>query len=608
MSFRMKYYRRSTRLQRLLLNIPIPLKTKSLLTQVSDLEASLHSFSFEELSAEEAARLQKSFLLFKRHLEARIWGEVTRPEPVRNEEPAPEPGKPDHKKDVALIATVSHEMRTPLNGIIGFADLLMEGRLSEEQQCQVQAIQAASNGLLNIINELLEYAKISAGLEHFDSVPFNIHNLVREVTYLCKTLILDKRITLETRVDPGIPEYLKGDPSKLSQILLNLLGNAVKFVEKGCISLQIDQIKEQGGSCTLQFTISDTGAGISEADLEHIFSSFRQAGQHPFQIHGGTGLGLSIVKQVIDKLGGQIAVKSALGKGTTFTFYLPYQKSDGPRNAVPAPKLEQKKNTLKGIRVLVFEDNALNQKVIGERLNSWGAFCHITTNPFEGIRLLEQHKVDLVLMDLHMPVMDGFELSRRIRSHHNPERRVVPIIALSADFTAADRDRCRDAGIDEFILKPFRPEELHSRILKHCRPENEKELVLPSSLNHGVDMSIPRPAIDLSPLLEDCLGKVALLEDLVKLYKQNALEFIGRVRVCLQKTDFKGIAFASHKIKCSIKMFRTESLLELVEQMHKTSRTNQDIKQLKFLHKCFLEEYPLVEAALDEALLKLKKE
>ena len=303
------------------------MKPKNLLNQLAELENALQNFSFEELSTADAKRLKTSFDNFRDQLEGRIFGEVPAQLPPNQPEADETTVEQRENREARLIATVSHEIRTPLSGIVGFADLLGESELNEEQYEQVNAIRAASKNLMDIINELLEYSKILAGLEHFDAVTFNFTDLIKETVYLCQSLKKDKEIYLKMDQDPLIPEILIGDPAKLNQVLLNLIGNSMKFVETGGITLNINLIKEKENKVWIEFVVSDTGIGISEEDLKHIFDSFRQANQEIFSRYGGTGLGLSIVRQIIDKLGGELEVTSRIHVGSTFRFTLPYARA-----------------------------------------------------------------------------------------------------------------------------------------------------------------------------------------------------------------------------------------------------------------------------------------
>ncbi|MEJ1221946.1 ATP-binding protein [Sediminicola sp. 1XM1-17] len=599
------------------------MKSKDLTYHLTDLESKLSNLSFEKLTAEEATNLKKSFNSLKSSLEEKLVGAVTSNASQNYSDVEPE-GVEDTKKinstktskgnlnstGELLVAKVSHEIRTPLNGIIGFTDLLKESNLSVDQEQHVNAIQSASYNLMDIINELLEYSKLSAGLEHFESVNFNFYSLVRDVMYLCNTLIMEKEVRLEVDMDTKIPEMLVGDPSKLSQILLNLIGNAIKFVNKGDIHLKINSIKQNSEEIVLDFNIIDTGIGISEEQIEHIFDTFRQAEHDTFKKYGGSGLGLSIVKQIIENLNGKINVTSTLGVGTTFKFELPFiigtnvaKENDQQHKA----NINSRKELVKGMQILVFEDNLLNQKLIETRLKSWGCIVHITDNARYGLNILENNKIDLVFMDLRMPVMDGFEVTRRIRSSKNTYISQIPVIALTADFSIKDKEQCQDNGINDYILKPYSPDEL---LLKLTSNRAQMEIMSKADTNMAnpseATFDEKSPKIDLKSILEECMGEMDLLEELVSLYKQNALEFIGNVKHHLKLEDFESIQFAAHKMKSGLAMMQTFSLHSIVVQMHKTCMTDRDMKYLEFLYDCFLDEYPVVVHAIELEMEKMK--
>lgn len=599
------------------------MKSKDLTYHLTDLESKLSNLSFEKLTAEEATQLKKSFNSLKSSLEDKLVGTVS--SNVTS-------GYSDTEKEVALstkgntsnysaknnlnstgellVAKVSHEIRTPLNGIIGFSDLLMESKLSKEQEQHVSAIQSASYNLMDIINELLEYSKLSAGLEHFESVNFNFYSLVRDVMYLCNTLITEKEVKLEVDMDTKIPEMLVGDPSKLSQILLNLIGNAIKFVNKGDIHIKINLLNQNNKDIVLDFSIIDSGIGISKEHLEHIFDPFRQAEYDTFKKYGGSGLGLSIVKQIVDNLKGNIQVNSKLGIGTTFNFQLPYScgsDKSKEKNQQYQANINNRKDLVKDMQILVFEDNTLNQKLIEKRLKSWDCVVYITDNAQYGLNILENNKIDLVLMDLRMPVMDGFEVTRRIRSSKNAYVSQIPVIALTADFSIKDKEQCQNNGINDYILKPYSPDELLLKLTT-----NRAEMKIMDKMENNFENQSSKikkeqtPKIDLDIILKECMGEVDLLEELVSLYKQNALEFIGNVKHHLKLEDYENIQFAAHKMKSGLAMMQTFSLHSIVVQMHKTCVSDRDIKFLEFLYNCFLKEYPVVINAIEIEMKKLK--
>jgi CheY-like chemotaxis protein/HPt (histidine-containing phosphotransfer) domain-containing protein len=591
------------------------LNPQHLLSQLTRLEHSLNDFSFEELTAKEASHLKKSFQNFRARLENKIYT-PSRPYVVNEDGDFQEDSTSENSNKKTsqspnaanLIAKVSHEIRTPLNGIIGFTDLLKEDKITKKQLERVNAIQTASYSLLEIINELLEFSRLTEGLERVESVNFNLTSVVDNVIYLCKTLVGGKDIELTTNVAKDVTNRLIGDPSKLSQILLNLLGNAVKFVKKGSIHLSIELDKQSSEKHYLAFTVADTGIGISKENLSHIFESFKQANPNIKAEYGGSGLGLSIVKQIIDSLGGEISVSSVLGKATTFRFVIPYTTGSSVDIAKTTPNSpdEEALEEVKGLRVLVFEDNAINKKLIAQRLRSWNCNSFVTDNALYGLNLLETNQIDLVLMDLKMPDMSGFEITQVIRRSETQSVREIPIIAISADFSYQDHEKCLEHEINDFILKPFSPDELLTKLVKN---KNRMKTTLEfesKTINPAFEVYSDATKINLSVILEDCQGQMVLLEELVMLYKQNALEFIGVTKVNLENENLEEIAFAAHKIKSGLAMMQSKSLHAIVEQIQLVCKSNGDRKQLGFLLKCFVEEYPLVEAAIDEQINALK--
>ncbi len=574
------------------------------------MESMLNEYSFEELTSDEGFHLKNSFNAFKKCLDSMLF----KPSTTFNRENYTSVsnqavlskglvGNKTTTNSTMLIAKVSHEIRTPLNGIIGFTDLLREDGLSKRQLSKINAIQSASNSLMEIINELLDYSKLSSGFGSFESNNFQFQNVVNDVVYLCNTLITRKEVKLKTKIDSNIPKILLGDPSKLSQVLINLLGNSIKFVEKGEISLSIKIKKRDQDSIGLEFMIKDTGIGISENNLKHIFDPFKQADQSTYAHYGGSGLGLSIVKQIIERSKGEITVSSELGVGTTFKFFLPYEigkDKDMVKRDVSTFSLDEGIKQVKNMSILVFEDNSLNQKLIETRLKSWGCETFITANAFTGIDILENHAIDIVLMDLRMPGMNGFEVTDLIRQNDNLKIKQVPVIALTADFTALSREQCEVHGIKDFILKPFSPEELLSKLI-HNRI-NESSAIL-ESVSRSVDDNTPK--IDLTGLLEDCMGEYELLENLISLFNQNALEFIGACYTHLKNKDYDGFGFASHKIKSGLAMLKTNSLLSIVEKMHEYSKSGTCLEELEKLYTAFIKEYSIIEKAIAVEMEKL---
>lgn len=580
------------------------MKSNDLLSHISELELKLNSFSFDQLTSEEANRIKKSFLNFKKNLENKTTLDA------KSKLLSTDFDKKSitiKDTEALVIARVSHEIRTPLNGIIGFTDLLLEDALSEDQFSNVNAIKTASNTLLKIINELLEYSKITSGNVYVESIDFNIHHLIKDVCYLCKTLIVNEDVSFTYSISENTPFSLVGDPSKLSQILLNLLGNAIKFVDKGTIALHIEAKNLKNDTLTLNFILKDTGIGIAENSIGTIFDYYQQADPNISKKYGGTGLGLGIVKHLIDSLDGSIKVTSKVGIGTTFNFSIPYKINTNSIAETNVIKTQNKETEtqLKDISILVFEDNTMNQKLIKNRLESWGCKPFITDDVKEGLWVLQTNKIDLILMDLQLPETTGFVIAKMIRQNKDLKIGSVPIIALTADFSVKDEDLCKKSGINDYVLKPFKADELLHKIKIAITDDPMNK----STMSHPIISKINQeeaPDVNLMPLYDECLQDASILEELIQLFKNNMVEFIGKTKLDLKNLDIEGIRFSTHKIKASLRMLHSNGLFRIVEQMHKTCDEDRDFKYLNFLYDCFISEYPRIENAIEESLLELK--
>lgn len=578
------------------------MNSKNLLSQLSQLESSLNSFSFEELSANEARNLKKSYDDFKKQLELRIWGDNVPGEWTKGEDGEVSTSLTPTEK---LIATVSHEMRTPLTGIMGFLELLKESELTKNQLFQVNAIASSSKQLLKILNELQDYSKLTTGIGSFETNDFNFYALIQETVHLCNSLMIGKDLKLQVDVDKRIPKRLHGASSKLSQVLLNILSNSIKFSDQGIIKIRVRLLENTKGVLTLKFELSDAGIGIAEKDLKKIFNSFQQVHDDDSLGYGGIGLGLSVVKQIIEKQNGKISVESKLGKGTKFIFQLAFKEAiKKSENFVEATNTVPIRST----KILAFEDNPLNKKMLEQRLVSWGCDAYMAENALFGLNKLNTASFDLVLLDINMPLLSGFEIAQKIRSSKDNQIKNIPIILITADLSADISKRMKALRINDLILKPFSPEELHIKLSEQLK----NGLALRDSviMEGGVkDISKPNSiAQNVQAVLYSCDGDLEVLQEIMEHYKRNAIEFIGRLRLSIKSNDFKGILLATHKIKSGLYMLASENLRSIVENMSAIAKTTKDLNRIQFLYDRFVLEYPMEERALNMAMENLRKE
>lgn len=365
----------------------------------------------------------------------------------------------------SFMANMSHEIRTPINGIIGLVHLLNQQELTEEQKEMVGLLDISSNSLLGVINDILDLSKIEAGKYTISFAETNIKELATQAANLLNIKALEKHIGLKLIIDQNVPKYIMADSLRLNQIFMNLLSNAVKFTNEGEVTFKLEVLEDKGNNALLRFSVIDTGIGIPEENIKTIFHSFEQVENVHTRVYGGTGLGLSIVKKLAELKGGELDVKSELGKGSTFSFTKWY-KTIEKEEEVDVKKTPEKLPTLDGLRILVAEDNSINVFLIVKILNDWKVQSTVVTNGAAALEALEKEDFDLILMDTYMPVMNGLEAIEKIRAGHVVGKERIPIISFSAGVLDSDKETAKNVGADDIIGKPFKIGSLHEKITR----------------------------------------------------------------------------------------------------------------------------------------------
>lgn len=368
-----------------------------------------------------------------------------------------------------FLSTMSHEIRTPINGVIGISNLLMAEELTGKQKEYIKILNFSSHHLLSIISDILDFSKIESGKLHFDKASFELKKNCQNVISLYESKAKEKNIELIFTPDESVPASLFGDSVRLCQILANLLSNAIKFTDKGHVKLTYKTLIETGSHCTIKFSIADTGIGISEQQRERIFESFTQANRSISSNYGGTGLGLTISKKLVELQGGKIELFSEPGKWSEFVFYLSFEKHAYQENPAIPQKITADKNDLRRMKILVVEDNHTNAFVLNSFLKKWNTLTDLAKNGQEALEKLEKSEFDVVLMDLQMPVMDGREATRIIRTDKLKKYHNIPIIALTADATSETRQSIDQFGFDHYLSKPFSPDALYRILNKYYK-------------------------------------------------------------------------------------------------------------------------------------------
>lgn len=368
-----------------------------------------------------------------------------------------------------FLSTMSHEIRTPLNAVVGISHLLLMENPKKAQIENLNALKFSSEHLLELVSDILDFNKISLGCVEFEDVNFDLQTMLDGLQSIFVNKTSEKGIGFAVHKDARLPRVVKGDHTRLKQVLVNLINNAIKFTERGQVVLEVGVEREEEDSFTLGFSVVDTGIGIAEDKLEKIFESFSQANSDTTRLYGGTGLGLSISKKLLEGMNSTLKVRSTLGKGSVFSFSIGLNKSDLEDQEfnclIDYDSLEAVRDDLHGVKVLVAEDNTLNVLVIKKFMANWNIDFDLAYDGEMAVEKAENNCYGLILLDLHMPKMDGYDAALAIRSSNNPFNRVVPIYALTASAGSDITHKIGEFGMNGVINKPFDPDELY-RTLK----------------------------------------------------------------------------------------------------------------------------------------------
>jgi PAS domain S-box-containing protein len=463
-----------------------------------------------------------------------------------------------------FLANMSHEIRTPMNGIIGIANLLSKTSLNKEQQNYLSLVLESANNLIIIINDILDLEKIVAGKLEFESIPFNITEKVQIVADSFKYKAEEKDISLNVNNLLTTNLYVNGDPYRLSQILNNIISNAIKFTEKGQINVSVIMSEMVGETVEVTYCIADTGIGISPDKLIDIFDPYVQERSEISRKYGGTGLGLAISKNLVDLQGGTLKVTSDLGKGSTFNITIPYKKAVG-KPAIVEDKRDRK--LLSGKRILVAEDVEINQFLAKHILESWMCIVTIAPNGADALEELINNDFDVILMDIQMPVMDGIEATHQIRKLKQQAKAAIPIVALTANALKGDDEKYRSAGMNGYLTKPFNEVALYAILIKVLNIEKEekpvnKTITLMQELSH-TDTAL----YNLSQLENMSGGDTTFIPMMVKLFIETTKDISTHIQHALENNDIKQVGTLAHKLKPTIDAMAIVSLKQIIREV-----------------------------------------
>ena len=516
----------------------------------------------------------------KELIEAKVFAELATgiAEEAQNKaESATKIAKDSVKAKQQFLSNMSHEIRTPMNAIIGFTKVVLKTDLSNKQREYLSAIKMSGDALIVLINDILDLAKVDAGKMIFEKVPFKMQQSIKAMLHVFETKIQEKNLKLIIQYDKNIPEVLLGDPVRLHQIILNLVSNAVKFTTKGNITVSVLLFNEDDEKVAVEFEISDTGIGISEEKIGSIFENFQQASSNTSRLYGGTGLGLAIVKQLVEPQGGTITVKSKLNEGSSFSFILDFLKTNDEAEVDTTIMELDPEN--KGIKVLVVEDMALNQLLMKTVLDDFGFERDIAENGQIAVDKLKTKSYDIILMDLQMPIMNGFEATEYIRKTMNSN---IPIIALTADVTTVDLTKCKAVGMNDYIAKPIDERLLYSKIIGLLKKSASLK-VNKSKMSSELKIKKEK-CIDLDYLAHRTKSNPKLMMEMISLYLAQTPPLINAMKQSLLDKDYELLHASMHKIIPSFSIMGIstdfEEIAKKIQEFASTKLLKEEIDEM----------------------------
>lgn len=484
-----------------------------------------------------------------------------------------------------FLANISHEIRTPINGIAGMANLLAQHPSPDERETYLNAIRHSAENLKVIINDILDLAAIESGKLRFEKIAFNLKDLLPSLVSTFTYQAKEKKISIGYSIDERLNKILLGDPVRLNQILINLISNAVKFTHRGSITIQCRESRQHRETSWVEIEVMDTGVGIPEEKLNTIFESFSQADASVTRRYGGTGLGLTIVKQLVELQKGSIHVVSREHAGSTFSVLIPY-KIGKVKTITQIPKQAKKLGSINTaqLRVLLVEDNDINRLYAKSILKNWQCFIDVAENGLVAIEKIKNNFYDVVLMDVQMPVLDGYEATKAIRSMHQSAK--VPIIALTANATPGDIEKCLLAGMNDYLPKPFTPEDLYRKLFKDLKIRPVSKPIIgetPKTQSNSL--------YNLSYLKNISGNNTGFIQEMITTFLQTLPGILEEMKQAASSSSWEKLSRLAHQIKPSFTLMGLDALratILFIEEHGKNSTKTEELPQVvtTFTRKC----------------------
>ncbi|WP_234733563.1 PAS domain-containing hybrid sensor histidine kinase/response regulator [Tellurirhabdus bombi] len=503
-----------------------------------------------------------------------------------------------------FLANMSHEIRTPLNAIIGMSHLLYDTQPTKQQLEYFEIIQSSANFLHSLISDLLDMAKIEAGRLEIIARPFDLVGFLRKIQKMYQIRLRERPISLHVMIDTQITGEVLGDELMLNQILLNLLGNAEKFTEKGSVRLSVLVLEETDKELILEFQVTDTGIGIADDKVDVIFQKFKQIETNEGHKHKGTGLGLAITKELVEVQGGSISVSSRLGRGTTFTFTLPFTKikssaSEGQEVVQPGPGTH-----LKHRRVLIVEDNIMNQKYVEQLLRKWEINFELATDGRKAVELAKNQVYDAILMDIQMPIMDGYEATIAIRTVQNINQN-TPIIALTASALNDHKKTALAVGMNEFLTKPFSPNQLWESLNRLIPTEAGEEVKVEPVVE---EVTQAAPAVGKAYNFADLFdGDKEYIGFMLESFLTDIVPEVPLIKSYVDAQNWESLKKIAHKLRPAFGMLGLTDLEKKFATMEKSALENPEATKLKALQEEIQREVEQITGVVQQQLDELNK-
>lgn len=566
----------------------MPITSKDLLEHLSDLQLVLEDYSFEKMTVEEAREVKKSYEVFRKQIETRIWDPACRTKISGSHASKAAPNGYDK-----ALESVANDLRNPLHGIIGFANILSEAPLEEPYKSIASSLYRASETMSDTLAELGVYYRIKNRDDSSPESPFSPAVVLEETKDYARLQLLHKPVNVILDFKSDLHQTVLGNPSDLRRILLNLIENACRFTQSGTIEIRA-AISKSKTSPELCIEISDTGIGIPEAELPHIFKPYYQGKQAMDLAVRGTGFGLAIVHQLVAKQSGRIEISSCEGKGSTVRLTLPYTATS--KTSVLPNQRNSYKGALSGKRVLIVEPDVMNDQLLQLQLEEMGCVFFLARDFSEAIQMLESHPMDILLAGLRLQNKKDRQGLEQIRNHQNSYIRNFPILGLTSEMTDSASDTLKEYGLDGLLFKPYTEEALFKKIKELgqiCSPEALNDKLAEYDPSTEVEM------IDLGYLESKCEGDPQSLNILVRALRNGMLEFAGRTRIGLNRRDYASIAEGAERLLVALEMIQAQSLISPVTQIYKSCRDGVDENKIIRAFSVYLSRYPKVADALE---------